>query len=381
MKLNPVLAELGAHPIAALQDKARSMRLAGERLIDFSIGDPREPTPGFIPQALRDGVPSISQYPVTGGTPELRQAVASYVDRRFGVSVDPNTQVLPTSGSKEAIFTSHLAFVDGKAGDAVAFPSPGYPIYQRGARFAGASAVAVPIAATDFVMKADAVRGDLWHRAAMVWSCSPHNPTGTVASRDDLEQLVERSRATATLFCSDECYADIYEDDPPASALQVSGPDHNGVLAFLSCSKRSGMTGYRMGAVVGDAEAISALKELRSSIGVAPAEFVQAAGVAAWSDDEHAAQRRHVFALKRAALKKAFEPDAVVGSTAGIYLWVRVPDDLAVTDRLLQEGVVVSPGRSFGVGGEGFIRLALVPSVEECESAVEVLQQCLQTVN
>ena len=158
---------------------------------------------------------------------------------------------------------------------------------------------------------------------------------------------------------------------------------YSGVLAFFSCSKRSGMTGYRSGAVVGDAAGIAALRSLRSSIGVGSPEFVQAAGIAAWSDDRHAAERRAIFAEKRTVLRPAFEDIGmpVVASGAGLYLWAQVGDDQAAAKSLLEEGVVVSPGTAFGAGGEGYLRLALVPTVEECREAVEVVQRCLRTGN
>ena len=148
---------------------------------------------------------------------------------------------------------------------------------------------------------------------------------------------------------------------------------------YLSLSKRSGMTGYRSGAVVGDADAITALRALRSTTGTASADFVQDAAIAAWGDDGHAADRRRVFTAKRRILERAFEDVGmeIVASRAGLYLWVRVGDDLAVTDRLLDAGIVVSPGRFFGVGGEGFIRLALVPPLDECEAAAAALVQAL----
>ena len=161
--------------------------------------------------------------------------------------------------------------------------------------------------------------------------------------------------------------------------LQLTGDDAEGALAFLSLSKRSGMTGYRSGAIVGDRQAIAALKKLRTATGTASPEFVQSAAVAAWSDDDHAAERRQIFAEKRRVLRSAFERLGmeVVASTAGLYVWVEVDDDLVTTDRLLERGVVVSPGRFFGPGGEGHLRLALVPTLEECEEAVEVLVSCL----
>ncbi len=156
-----------------------------------------------------------------------------------------------------------------------------------------------------------------------------------------------------------------------------------GALAYFSCSKRSGMTGYRSGAIVGDPAAIAALRTLRSSVGVASPEFVQEAAAAAWSDDDHAADRRRVFAEKRRVLRSGLEKAGirVVGSDAGLYLWVAVDDDVDATRRLLDEGVVVSPGRAFGPGGEGHIRMALVPTVEECAAAVEVVTKCLTQQN
>lgn len=374
MRLNPVLAELGSYPIATIHERARALRDAGERVIDFSVGDPREPTPGFIRQALIEAVPTVSQYPLTAGMSELREAVAAYVARRFGVRVDPDTQIIPTSGSKEAVFNSPLAFVDRSAKDAVVFPTPGYPVYERGALFAGAETFPIRLSG-DFVMRASDVPDEAWERARLVWACTPHNPAGSVTSAADLEELVDRSRASGAMFMSDECYADVYEDaafsDPPASVLQVAGEGARDVLAFFSCSKRSGMTGYRSGAVVGDPDAIAALRSLRTTTGTASPDFVQAAAVAAWSDDVHAAERREIFTRKRKIMRAAFQEVGleIVASKAGLYLWVAVEDDMAATDRLLDEGIVVSPGRFFGDGGEGFLRLALIPTLDECESA------------
>jgi succinyldiaminopimelate transaminase len=378
MRRNPVLDALGSYPIAELQERARAMRAAGRPVIDFSIGDPREPTPPFIRAAVSDAIPEVSQYPTVPGLTPLREAVAGYVRRRFGAVVDPEAQVLPTSGSKEAIFSTPLAFVDRDAGESVVYGTPGYPVYERGALFAGA--VTAPVRLTgDFVLRAGDVSDEEWRRARLLWICSPHNPTGAVTGTADLEGLVGACRRHDVLLLADECYADVYEHDPPPSVLRVAGDGAAGVLSYLSLSKRSGMTGYRSGAVVGDPEAIAALRALRGSVGVASQEFVQAGGIAAWADDDHAAERRSIFSTKRAVLRAAFEEMGyeVVGSRAGLYLWVKVEDDMAAAGRLLDGGVVVSPGRAFGPGGEGFLRLALVPTVEECEESVEVLRACL----
>jgi len=379
MRTNPVLDALGAYPIAELQDTARRMRDAGERLIDFSIGDPREPTPAFIREAAAAAIPEVSQYPTVSGLAPLRDAIAGYVHRRFGVEVDPATQVIPTSGAKEAIFTTPFGFVDPHGNDAGAFCTPGYPIHERGLRFAGAEAIGIRLSG-DFVLRAGDVPAAAWPRLRMLWTCSPHNPTGAVTSRDDLRALYEACREHDTLLLSDEAYADLWEEEPPTSALQVADEGSIGSLTYLSCSKRSGMTGYRSAAIVGDAEAIGVLKRLRSSIGVGSPEFIQAAAMAAWNDDAHAVERRKIFDAKRRVLRDALEGAGirVVGSRAGLYLWVAVDDDVAAAKRLLAEGVIVSPGSAFGPGGEGHLRLALVPTLEDCATAAEVVVGCLR---
>jgi succinyldiaminopimelate transaminase len=378
MRANPTLSNLGSYAIGEIQNRVRSMREAGIDLIDFSIGDPREPTPTAVRDAVRHAIPEVSQYPTVRGLPALREAIAGYVERRCGVQVDPDTQVLPTAGSKEAIFSTPLALIDRQAGDAVVWPTPGYPIYERGALFAGA--VGRPIALRDdFVFRPEMVSEQDWHRSRMVWICSPHNPAGSVMERDGLEGFLAGARANDALLCSDECYLDLYEAEPPTSVLEVAGPGARGALAFFSLSKRSGMTGYRSGAMVGDPEVIALLGSFRTSIGTASPEFVQAGAIAAWSDDDHVLRRREIFTAKRAILRGSFERLGyeVVGSSAGIYLWVHVGDDVAVTERLLAANIVVSPGRAFGPGGEGHIRLALVPTLADCVQAGEAVVRCL----
>lgn len=382
MKLNPALATLGSYPIATIQQRAIDRREAGLPVIDFSIGDPLEPTPTFIRDAARAAVPDVSQYPTAMGRADLRGAIAGWVKRRHGIDVDPATQVIPTSGSKEAIFSTHFAFVDPHGSDVVVFPSPGYPVYERGALFAGAELHKV-ILGGDFVMRAADIDPAVLDRTKLIWICTPHNPAGSVTTIEELSDLYRLARNNDALLLSDECYADTYEEEAfphgPPSALQVAADGFEGLLVYLSLSKRSGMTGYRSGAIVGDAEAIKALKNLRSTTGSASPDFVQQTAVVAWNDDVHAAERRAIFAKKRQILSSAFDKLGleIVGSRAGLYLWVKVDDDLATTDVLLDHGVVVSPGRFFGEGGEGYIRFALVPALDECEAAAEALVAAL----
>ena len=241
MRLNPVLEQLGSYPIAVVHERARAMREAGRTVIDFSIGDPREPTPEFIPDALRGAVPEVSQYPTTAGLGELRTAIATYLGRRFNVVIDPETQVIPTSGSKEAVFNTPLAFVDRAAGDVVVFGTPGYPIYERGALFAGAVTHPV-ILRNDFVLRATDVPNEVWERARLAWICTPHNPTGSVTGATDLAELVEAARDSGTLLLSDECYADLFEPDVhpdgPPSVLSSPVTERRGFSGSSRC--RSG---------------------------------------------------------------------------------------------------------------------------------------------
>ena len=379
MRVNPALDRVGAHPIAGLQQKVRRLRDSGAEVIDFTLGDPHEPTWEAIPEALRSRVPVVSQYPTTNGLAELRAASARYVSRRFGVTVAPDTQVIPTAGAKEAIFSTALAFVDRDRGDAVGYPDPGYPVYARGAVLAGAEAVPVP-AGPGFVTKAESVPPSLWERMALLWICTPSNPTGAVMGESDLAAVVAEARRHDVLVCSDECYADLYPEgaEPPPSVLQAAA-DAEGVLAYLSLSKRSGMTGYRSGAIVGDPVAIERLYRLRTSTGTASPEFVQWAAVTAWDDDTHVGERRAVFDEKRRVLRGGLEAAGlrVVASEAGLYLWVAVDDDLAAAEALAETGVFVSPGRMFGDRGFGHLRLALVPDVETCRRAVDLIRQAL----
>ncbi|UCG39881.1 MAG: aminotransferase class I/II-fold pyridoxal phosphate-dependent enzyme [Acidimicrobiia bacterium] len=377
MRVNPILERLGANPMAALHERARALAADGP-VLDFTVGDPREATPPVVPAALRDAVPAVSQYPVAAGLPGARRAAADYVERRTGVAVDPDTQVLITGGSKEAVFHTPTALCE-IGSDAVAIcPTPGYTPYERGALHAGITPHLHPLSG-DFVLRPDDLDSELWDRAEILWTNYPHNPSGAVMGERDLRALMERAREEDCWFAADECYLDVYEGAPPLSALQFADEGLTGVLSYLSNSKRDGMTGYRSGAVVGDARAIEAMRKLKQVAGTTPPEFVQEAAIAAWSTDDHVGERNEAFARKRAILRSAFEGLGyeVVASEAGLYLWVAVDDDQAIADRLLASRILVTPGRVFGPGGEGHIRLALVPTIDACTHASEEIRRCL----
>jgi acetylornithine aminotransferase len=350
---------------------------AGTTPINFSIGDPREETPAFIRDALRAAVPEVSSYPAVAGLPELRAACARWLQRRFGVQLDPETQILPANGTKEAIFLLALA-VTGRdaARDTIVIPTPAYPVYESGARFAGAEVHLAPLTARDgWCFDPDSVPEAVWKRTALLWINYPHNPTGAMLARDGYARVHERARKFGFWVCSDEAYAETWFDVPPRSMLEC-GSDH--VLALHTLSKRSAMTGYRSGFMAGDERLIAALRRLRPNAGVATPEFVQRAAIAAWNDDEHATEMRERYALKRRLFLDAFERRGwtIAASEATFYLWIRAAggDDVALVERLMRAGLVALPGSFLGAGGEGYVRWALVPTLAECREAIARLE-------
>jgi LL-diaminopimelate aminotransferase len=372
--LNPALERGGAYPLLRLEERRREVRERGVELFDFGTGDPREPTDEKIRGALIEGVPEVSQYPSTAGKKRLREAFCGWMGRRHGVTLDPEAEVLPATGSKEAIFHAPLAFLHpSHARSGVAYGTPGYPVYERGTLFAGGDPMPVKLRAEDgFLLRVEELDP---RRVRAIWINHPHNPTGATASYDYLEKVAAFCREHDVLLFSDECYNDLYSGEPPPSILEVT---RERTLAFCSLSKRSGMTGYRTAMMAGDGELIAALGKLRPSIGVATQSFVQDAAIAAWSDDGHVEERRRVFGEKRELFEDFFERVGLgyLPTDASFYLWVAVPeafagDDEAYALRLLEEGIVVAPGRSFGAGGDGYIRVALVPGLQGCRRAIE----------
>lgn len=344
----------------------------GIEVFDFGVGDPLEPTPPFIRQALIDALDPISQYPTVVGQRGLRAAIAGWARRRLGVTLDPDTQVLPAAGSKEAIFHLPLALLPpDERRRRIVYPTPSYPVYGGSARFSHAIPHPVPLREDNgYRLDLAELPAQVLRETRIAWLNYPHNPTGASVDLDYLRAQVEIARAADILLCADDCYLDLYFDEPPPGLLQVT---QTGVLSFGSLSKRSGMTGYRSGYIAGDRAAIAALKRDRPNMGVASPTFVQAAATAAWSDDAHVAERRAVFRAKRDRLaafltRKGYD---VSGSQGAIYLWVRVPPGDGFFARLLEHGIVVSPGESFGVGGEGYFRLALVPPLDDIGRALQ----------
>jgi succinyldiaminopimelate transaminase len=378
MRPSPLLERIGTYPFVRLDRAIAEAEARGVRVIDFGMGDPSEPPEPRIAQALADALPLTNGYPRAQGLPELRQAIAGWATRRFDVALDPEHEIVPTLGSKEAIFGLAPLLIDREAGrTVVAYTEPGYPVYERGALAAGAEPLALPLREEQGFLPD---LGALDERVAVLWVNYPNNPTGAVAGMEFYEHAAEVARRHDFVLASDEAYSELWFDEPPVSALQLG--DRRNVLAFNTLSKRSSMTGYRSGFAAGDPELIAALRAFRPNVGTAPQEFVQRASVVAWGDEEHVERTRERYAAKRRPFVELFARKgvALAGSAATMYLWARVPggepsEDFAA--RLLEHGVLVSPGSFFGPSGEGYFRLSLVPSVEDCVRACEILEEAL----
>jgi LL-diaminopimelate aminotransferase len=373
--------ELGGYVFAEIDRIVSDLRRQGVRPIDFGVGDPTAPTPGFIREAGRLAIDAraCAGYPSYVGDAGYRSACAGWFERRFGVVLDPEREVTSTVGSKEAVFHFAEAFVD--PGDVVIGPNPGYPPYQRGTRFAEGEYVPYRLVpGNGFLPDLDAIPEDVARRAKVLWICYPNSPTGAIAPPAALERIVSWCREREILLASDEAYTEIwFTPDPPHSALEWGT---RGVLAFQSLSKRSAMTGWRVGFVAGDAEAVAAFRKVKTNVDSGTPTFIQDAAAAAYADEVHVASFREEYRTKRdimvEGLVAAGLPECRPDGT--LYIWQRVPEGLSSVDfaRALlspEISVVVTPGAWIAVGGpgsnpgEGYVRLALVPSVEDCRAA------------
>ena len=372
MRLSPVLDGLRTYPFVRVTEAKRRLVEQGVDVIDFGIGEPREETPAFLRRAMADAIEAepVSSYPAAAGLPELRGAIAAWVDVRYDVDLDAAAEVVPTYGSKEAIF-SLAQVVDG----AVCATTPGYPVPERGALFAGREVVLAPLRPEHgWLPDLDALP---WERLGLFWLNSPNNPTAVAAPLAFLEEAAARCRAHDVVLACDEAYSELwFAGDPPASGLQIA--DRANVVVFNTLSKRSSMPGYRSGFAAGDPDIIAALKRFRPNTGTAPQTFIQRASAVAWSDEAHVRETRERYARKREIVLPALRDAGLepAGGDASFFLWLRVPggDDEGFAAGLLEDGIIVTPGSYLGPGGEGHVRAALVPTVEQCERAAGILR-------
>ncbi|HPQ81906.1 MAG TPA: aminotransferase class I/II-fold pyridoxal phosphate-dependent enzyme [bacterium] len=372
------LSELTGYAFAEIDKKVARLKAEGVDVTDFGVGDPTEPTPDVVRQAIKGAVDSraTSGYPSYTGAGEFRDAIAAWTKRRFGIELDPATEISASIGSKEAVFNFPEAFVD--PGDFVLVPNPGYPPYTRGTRFAeGRVHYLNLLSERGFLPDLDSIPDDVLKRAKILWINYPNNPTGAVAPDSFFEAAVAFGRRHGIVVASDEAYTENYYGARPRSILEFR---REGVISFQSLSKRSCMTGYRVGWVAGDEKIVSAFKKLKTNIDSGTPTFIQDAAMAALSDELHVEELRKLYMKKRDLICDAFVSAGLseCRPEATLYVWQRVPDgysSLSFAERLLDPSIAaaVTPGSWIsepspeGNPGEGFVRLALVPTVEQCE--------------
>lgn len=385
--MNPLLASLQPYPFERLKQLFASVTPnSAYRSISLGIGEPRHATPQLVLDALAGATRELAMYPPTAGSPALRQACAGWVQRRYGVSLDPAAQVLPVNGSREALFAFAQTVVDASAGNAtVICPNPFYQIYEGAALLAGAKPHYAPSdPSRNFNIDWDAIRDAVWAGTQLVYVCSPGNPTGAVMPMADWEKLFELSGRYRFVIASDECYSEIYfRDDPPIGGLEAAArvglADFKNLVVFTSLSKRSNVPGMRSGFVAGDANILKQFLLYRTYHGCAMSGMVQAASIAAWNDEAHVVANRDLYGQKFAAVTPMLAEvlDARLPD-AGFYLWAAVPggdDEGFARDLLAQYNVTVLPGSYLarhaegGNPGTGRIRMALVAETEECVEA------------
>ena len=387
--MNPLLARLHPYPFERLRELTRDITPSSAHApISLGIGEPRHPTPAFIERALVDALPGLARYPATAGEPALREAFAAWLQRRYGVTVDPHTQTLPVLGSREALFAfAQVAIDPTRPGATVVCPNPFYQIYEGAALLAGAqTAFANSDPARNFAADWAQVDDATWARTQLLYVCSPGNPTGAVMPLAEWQRLFELSDRHGFVIASDECYSEIwFGDEPPLGALQAARAlgrdDFHNLVAFTSLSKRSNVPGLRSGFVAGDARWLKAFLLYRTYHGSAMSATVQHASLAAWGDEAHVQANRALYREKFARVTPLLaEVLEVRTPDAGFYLWAAVPgdDDIAFARGLLaQYNVSVLPGSllardAHGCNpGRGRIRLALVAAPDECVAAAE----------
>jgi LL-diaminopimelate aminotransferase len=377
------VASIGAYAFAAVDEKVAELRARGIEPIDFGVGDYADPTPVFIREAAKKAIDAraATGYPSYIGDPALREAAAAWMKRRFNVTLDPRTEVTSTIGSKEAVFNFHEGVVD--PGDVVLIPSPGYPPYKRGTLFAEGESFFYPLTESNgFAPDLKAIPSKIAKRAKLMWLCNPNSPTGRILGPREIKDVIKFCADNEIILASDEAYTELhYMDEPPHSALEYS---RDGVVAIFSMSKRSIMTGWRVGWVCGDSRVVSIFKKVKTNIDSGTPTFIQDAAIAALADEKHVTDLAKETRIKRDlvcdALVKAGLKDCRPQGT--LYIWQKAPAGMSGVDfataLIEQAHCVVTPGEWLADvmpdgsnTGAGYVRFALVPDAATCREAAK----------
>ena len=399
--MNQDLSQLHAYPfekLARLKEHAQPPQELAH--IALSIGEPRHPAPAFVAESIIQHLNGLAHYPLTRGELELREAIASWLIKRFKLpanSLDANQHILPVNGTREALFAFAQSVVDRSLNPVVVMPNPFYQIYEGAALLAGAEPYYLNTTEkTQFTPDFDSVPASIWQRCQLLYLCSPGNPTGAVLDSTTLEKILNLAEQYNFIIAADECYSEIYFDEsrPPVGLLQVAAQTGNTAykrcMVFHSLSKRSNLPGLRSGFVAGDADIVKQFLKYRTYHGSAMPPHHQSASIAAWQDENHVIQNRKLYMEKFIAVLDILKPVIEVKQPdASFYLWPKTPISETEFARGLyqQQNVTVLPGsylsRDVDGGNPGLmrIRMALVANKEECIEAANRMVQYIQSLD
>ena len=397
--MNPDLNRLQPYPFEKLAELKQGA-LPPQQLahIALSIGEPKHTPPSFVLRDLGANLDKIGQYPLTRGMPALRQAIAGWLQTRFGLTsgIDAETQILPVNGTREALFAFAQAMIDRSHNPAILMPNPFYQIYEGAAFLSGAEPLFYNTTAdNNYLPDFAAIPEAHWQACQVLYICTPGNPTGAVIPQDQLQALIEKAEQYDFIIASDECYSEIYfdENNPPCGLLEAAeamgNTDYKRCVVFHSLSKRSNLPGLRSGFVAGDADVIEAFFKYRTYHGCAMPPPTQLASISAWNDEDHVRENRRLYKQKFDAVLDILAPVLDVRlPDAGFYLWPRTP--IADTDfaqqLFAQQNVTVLPGRYLSREAEGInpgvnhIRMALVATVDETVTAADRIHQFITSL-
>jgi N-succinyldiaminopimelate aminotransferase len=397
--MNPNLDRLQSYPFQKLRALFQGIVPCQDYApVNLSIGEPKHATPELVKRALTDNLGGLANYPTTQGSDALRQAIGAWIERRYGIPpLNPNTQILPVNGSREALFAFAQAVVDtSKPRPVVICPNPFYQIYEGAALLAGAEPYFLnTLPENGFSMDFDSVPEEVWRRTQLVYACSPGNPTGKVMDIGEWSHLFDLSDQYGFTIAADECYSEIYPEEhlPPLGALQVAhqlgGEDYGHLVVFNSLSKRSNVPGMRSGFVAGCESILEKFLLYRTYHGCAMNPAVQAASAAAWNDEAHVAENRRLYREKFAAVTSVLaQVLPVEPPDASFYYWVRTPiPDTEFAQALYRDyNVTVLPGSYLAREahevnpGQNFIRIALVAPLAECVEAADRIRKFVATI-
>lgn len=392
IKPNSVIQNLKSFAFDDLEEQYQNLVKQNIEPIDFGIGDPKEETPNFIREVAKKSIDLNANrgYPLYDGTTEYRKAISEWNKKRFNINLNPETEICSAIGAKEIVFNIPNAFIE--PGDYVLIPNPGYPPYLKGTLFARGIPYFLNLTKeNNFLPNLEEVPDKILKQTKILWLNYPNSPTGKIASKNYLEKTVKIAKKYNILIISDECYSEIYYDKKPKSILEISKEN---VLVINSLSKRSCMTGWRVAWIAGEEKLIKSVKKLKTNIDSGIPYFIQDAAIAALKDEEHVKKQKETYKIKKEIMLKAFKDIGLEESNpeGTFYIWQKLPDKIRGKDlakKLLEKeyGVVVTPGEILSETlesgtnpGKNYIRLALIPSIEDCKLAAEKIKKAVSTL-